>query len=720
MSLKFGLTIGAIWTGAAAFTASEKALNALKNRVLQLNQKKLNLKGDSRAIAGINRELGKLDQAITRINSRKLKLDQIAQQRQQFKSSLMEKALLAGAVIAPLKVAVDFESAMADVKKVVNFDSNAELKTFQSEITRLSQTIPLSAQGLAEIVASGGQLGIHKDKLLDFTRTTAKMATAFDMLPTEAGDASAKLMNVFGLNVQGVGRLGDAINHLSDNSAAKASQIVNVLGRIGGQAKVFGLSAKQSASLAGAMLALGKPPEVAATSINALLLKLGTADKQGARFQDALAGIGLSAAKLKADISQNGEGAIIGFLQRLDTLDSADKMGVLADLFGAEYADDLALLSGGIDNYQKSIGLLANTQDYAGSMQREFQARSETTANHLVLLGNSVSTIAINIGSLLLPAVNALLAPLRVMSNWIGGLAQRFPALATGAAGLVIGITSLTIALSAAAYAGSFLRAGYLRLASVVTFLSAQKTWLTAATWVAGAAAKGVAVWHKALGAALGLNAWLGARLGRIFSLGAMKTLALGAAARVAAAGQWILNAALSANPIGLLIKGVALLAAGAVWLYKKFEPFTLLVNTIWAAFKGLFSYISEKWQVVGKLFSKVTGFLGFGEDEEDNMSAPPRLMPDTDRGGLGAFAGAGMLATQMATATPDIAVATMPAPPPALLTPAAARPAVTQHITVRVTVNHPADHVDIERAIIDTVRQEHVFLMDEDQSEAP
>ena len=44
MSLKFGLTIGAIWTGVAAFTASEKALKTLKNRVLQLNQKKLNLK----------------------------------------------------------------------------------------------------------------------------------------------------------------------------------------------------------------------------------------------------------------------------------------------------------------------------------------------------------------------------------------------------------------------------------------------------------------------------------------------------------------------------------------------------------------------------------------------------------------------------------------------------------------------------------------------------
>ena len=46
-----------------------------------------------------------------------------------------------------------------------------------------------------------------------------------------------------------------------------------------GGAMLFGLFAKQPASLPGAFLAPGKPPEVAATSINGLLLKLDTADK---------------------------------------------------------------------------------------------------------------------------------------------------------------------------------------------------------------------------------------------------------------------------------------------------------------------------------------------------------------------------------------------------------------------------------------------------------
>lgn len=46
-----------------------------------------------------------------------------------------------------------------------------------------------------------------------------------------------------------------------------------------GGAMLFGLFTKQSDSLAGALLAPGKPLEVAATSINALPLKLDTADK---------------------------------------------------------------------------------------------------------------------------------------------------------------------------------------------------------------------------------------------------------------------------------------------------------------------------------------------------------------------------------------------------------------------------------------------------------
>jgi len=49
-------------------------------------------------------------------------------------------------------------------------------------------------------------------------------------------------------------------------------------------------------------------------------------------------------------------------------------------------------------------------------------------------------------------------------------------------------------------------------------------------------------------------------------------TVASSAATKAAAAGQWLLNAAMSANPIGLVIAAIAALVAGLVWFFTKTE----------------------------------------------------------------------------------------------------------------------------------------------------
>jgi len=48
---------------------------------------------------------------------------------------------------------------------------------------------------------------------------------------------------------------------------------------------------------------------------------------------------------------------------------------------------------------------------------------------------------------------------------------------------------------------------------------------------------------------------------------------------KLAAAAQWALNVAMNANPVGLLITGLSALAAGLVWLYKKFDWFRIKVQ---------------------------------------------------------------------------------------------------------------------------------------------
>jgi TP901 family phage tail tape measure protein len=128
-------------------------------------------------------------------------------------------------VVRPLtdaaQTAMAFESAMADVRKVVDFATQDGPAELAATLERLSRTIPLTAEGLAEIAAAGGQLGLGADALPGYVETVAKAATAFDMLPDAAGTAFAKLADVYAIPIQQIGGLGDAVNHLSHNTAAR-------------------------------------------------------------------------------------------------------------------------------------------------------------------------------------------------------------------------------------------------------------------------------------------------------------------------------------------------------------------------------------------------------------------------------------------------------------------------------------------------------------------
>jgi phage-related protein len=70
---------------------------------------------------------------------------------------------------------------------------------------------------------------------------------------------------------------------------------------------------------------------------------------------------------------------------------------------------------------------------------------------------------------------------------------------------------------------------------------------------------------------------------------------AVAASTKVAAAGQWALNAAMSANPIGLVVVAVAALVAGFVLAYNKSETFRNIVQTAMGAAKTAVGWVVDK-----------------------------------------------------------------------------------------------------------------------------
>lgn len=104
-------------------------------------------------------------------------------------------------------------------------------------------------------------------------------------------------------------------------------------------------------------------------------------------------------------------------------------------------------------------------------------------------------------------------------------------------------------------------------------------------------------------------------RQGAAFVASRAAMLGAAMASKVAAAGQWALNAAFTANPIGIAVMAVAALVAAMVYLYKTCEP-------VRAAFDAVFGWIGEKIGWAWEKLKAVGRFFGVGGGDEVGEAA--------------------------------------------------------------------------------------------------
>lgn len=433
----------------------------------------------------------------------------------------------AGGLAFATREAMKFETAMAGVKKVAD-GTDEQYANLADELKKMGAELGISAAEMADLAAAGGQLGIPIEKLSEFTAIASKMSVAFGMTAEEAGNAAATIANVFQLPIGEVEKLGDAINVLGNNTAAREKDIVAAMARIGGTAKQFGLAADEAAALADAFIALGKPPEVAATAINAMLQKLQTAQSQGKDFQAALEGIGTSADEMAANIAANPQQALTEFLHKLEGLDKQSRALTLSQLFGTEYSDDIALLVGSLGEYEKALGLVNDQSQIQGAMQKEAAAALNTTEGQINKAKAAVSNMAGELGNALLPILKITASTVETVATAISDFTKDFPVLSK----LAIYFAAARVAMEA--YSAVVRLGGAAALKSLVSQKAAVDA-LTVSYGKAGLAAKeygisaaaGAAQTRGVSGLASGLSA-VASRWGLIGTLAVTAGEALG------------------------------------------------------------------------------------------------------------------------------------------------------------------------------------------------
>lgn len=521
-------------------------------------------------------------------------------------SNLKAGAVAATAMAAPLGLAVNeaikFEASMADVRKTVDFDTPQQFKEMGDDILRMSQEMPMSAEGIAKIVAAGGQAGIARDDLKQFATDAIKMGVAFDISAEQAGDMMAKWRTAFGMDQGQVVQLADQVNYLSNTTAASSDSISDIVTRVGPLGQVAGISAAQIAAIGASMAAVGVKSDVAATGIKNMALGLAAGAGATKSQQEAFAQLGLSAEDVAKRMQTDAQGTIIDVLTRIKQLPKEAQAATLSDLFGKESIEAIAPLLTQLDNLKANFNKVSDATQYAGSTEAEYQARVGTTANQLTLAKNNLVALAVNIGGLLLPAVSAVAGGLAMAMGSVAKFVEEHQTLAavimgTVSAILALTLAALTIRAAVAYYKYMIATINMVRDAHVAATVASRAS--AASTMVAGAAQ-------------------------RAFAIGA----------RMAAAAQMALNAVMAMNPFILIVLAIMAVVAALIYLWNTNENFRAACIAAWEA---ICNAVSSAWDTISSaaaaawdyITSAVSGAYDFIVSCFDSISAAAQAVWD-------------------------------------------------------------------------------------------
>lgn len=427
---KIGIEIGAAFAGnfKAVFGAAQNELKGIGSTIAKLErQQKLLTDGiqtfgrQGKNVDGLRAKYAAVTAEIEKTRRAQERLVKAGAGMQRGKAMMADAGMAIGAVTAavataglPIVQAAQFETAMLGVAKQVDGarDAGGRLTSVYFDMAKqvqlLGREIPIATNDLAEMVAAGARMGVARDGLLQFTRTAAMMAEAFELPAGELAEQMGKIAGLYKIPIPAIGELADTINYLDDNAISKGGDIIDYLTRVGGVAGAVKVTDKQMAALGSTLLTLGERTETAGTATNALFQKLAAADKGTAKFKSAMEEIGLTTEAVQKGMQSDAMGTLLQVLDAVGKLPAESRLGVLTELVGLEHADTLAKLATNTGELRKQLGL-ANSEMAKGSMQKEFAARLETTNAQWQIAKNRIVEVSVNLGAVLLPAINQVL-----------------------------------------------------------------------------------------------------------------------------------------------------------------------------------------------------------------------------------------------------------------------------------------------------------------------
>jgi TP901 family phage tail tape measure protein len=366
---------------------------------------------------------------------------QSIQHREAFNTMGLAAVGFGAAVIGGLGLAagaaMKFESSFAGVRKTVD-GSEQDFRNLAEGMREMSLVKPVDVNDLNRIGELGGQLGIAKDNLVDFTGVIADLDVSTDMNIEDGALQLAQFANVTKMSQNDFDRLGSSVVALGNNFATTESRIVDFSQYIGGAGKIAGLAQSEILAIGAAMGSVGVAAESGGTATQKVLLGITEAVTTGSEKLDVFATTaGMSAKDFAAAWQADPAKAFTSFVEGLGRSgDDAFQILRQLGLTDQRLIRSFLSLSGAGDTLRRSIDLSNKAWDENSALTEEAGKRYATAESRIKMAKNEINDAAITVGATLLPAlasgaelvgdlagsISELPGPLRGVATVLGGV----------------------------------------------------------------------------------------------------------------------------------------------------------------------------------------------------------------------------------------------------------------------------------------------------------
>lgn len=457
------------------------------------------------------------------------------------KGDVMASAGLAVALGAPVKVAADFEQAMARVG-AVSGATGEDFAKLQAQARQLGRDTQFTATQAANSQENLARAGFTTDQIIAAMPGLLNMAAAEGMDLATAADIAASTLRGFRLEADASGRVADVLAQTSAASNTSISTIGESMKYVAPIAAGLKIPLEETAAMIGVMGDAGIKGSVAGNALKSALTRLSKEPKQTA---DALAKLGIKARDANGRLRTLP--SLMGALsQKMKGMGEAEQMEHLTKIFGAEAASGMLAIMNAVETGSLEK-LTEKLRDADGAAQSMADRMNATAQGALKRLGSATESVMIDMGNVLIPTVTEGVDALAGFAASISDLAQRFPAVTKVVVGSVAALAGYKIAVTVGGIAWTAAKLPFQHAAVLLDTIRA-----------------------RAL------------LSGKASLFMAAKTKIVSAATKIWTGIQWAWNAAMSANPIGLVIAGVAALIAIGYALYQNWDRVSAALIAGW------------------------------------------------------------------------------------------------------------------------------------------